>query len=77
MHNRGRAALKRRVKRPKWNRALARVLDPAPANKNGASPKGPAPSSFTLYYQNIKPKGVDPPQLATLYFYPNERLTKK
>jgi hypothetical protein len=48
-----------------------------PGNKNGASPNGPAPLLFTLYSQNIKPKGVKPPQTATLYSYANEQLTKK
>jgi hypothetical protein len=32
---------------------------------------------LTLYYQNIKPKGVNPPQSASLYSYPNEQLAKK
>ena len=108
-HNRGRAALQRRVKHPKPNRAAApaeeeeeitrsgrarlqpcrpsprlsprlqplRSASPAPTNKNGASPKGPAPHLFTLYYQNIKPKGVNPPHTTTLYSTQNEQLTKK
>jgi hypothetical protein len=47
----------------------------APKNKR-RKPKKAAPF-LTLYFQDIKSEGVNPPHLTTLYFHPNERLTKK
>jgi hypothetical protein len=48
----------------------------SPASKT-AQAKGPRRNFLTLYIQNIKLEGVNPPHYSTLYFPPNQQLKQK
>jgi len=47
------------------------------ANTNGAGREAHAAVFLTLYIQNIKPEGVNPPHPANLYFILNQSLNVK